>query len=83
MMLKLGKQLCCFLTQRLLLLAKFQNISSKPAVNEETLIVVCQNLTLVDEKIVETTLEEALKLSFDPTSVMVIKGKLNLKNSFK
>ena len=47
----------------------------KAGVNKETIIVVCQNLTLVDEKIVETTLEGALNRSFDPTSVMVIKGK--------
>jgi cobalt-precorrin-7 (C5)-methyltransferase len=55
----------------------------KAGVNEETPIVVCQNLTLANEKIVETTLEKAIKLNFDPTSVMVIKGHPNPKDNFK
>jgi cobalt-precorrin-7 (C5)-methyltransferase len=46
----------------------------KAGVNKKTCVVVCQNLTLADEKIVETTLEGSLKRRFDPTSVMVIKG---------
>jgi cobalt-precorrin-7 (C5)-methyltransferase len=48
----------------------------KAGVNKETSVAVCENLTLANEKIVETTLEGALKRSFDPTCVMVIKGKL-------
>ncbi|MGF3522471.1 MAG: precorrin-6y C5,15-methyltransferase (decarboxylating) subunit CbiE [Candidatus Bathyarchaeia archaeon] len=35
-------------------------------------IVVCENLTLKDEKIVETTLEEAAHQSFSPLCVIVI-----------
>lgn len=50
----------------------------KAGVNKDTCVLVCQNLTLADEKIIETTLEGALKQSFDPTSVMVIKGKLKI-----
>ncbi|HYA77911.1 MAG TPA: precorrin-6y C5,15-methyltransferase (decarboxylating) subunit CbiE [Verrucomicrobiae bacterium] len=48
-------------------------------VNKETVVIVCENLTLANEKIVETTLEGALNRSFDPTSVMVIKGNPNKK----
>ena len=51
----------------------------KAGVNKETYAAVCENLTLADEKIVETTLEGALKRSFDPTCVMVIKSNLNSK----
>jgi cobalt-precorrin-7 (C5)-methyltransferase len=46
----------------------------KAGINKETYIAICQNLTLPDEKIVETTLEGALKQYFDPTCVVVIKG---------
>ena len=48
----------------------------KAGVNKDTCVVVCENLTLANEKIVETTLEGALKRSFDPTCVMVIKSNL-------
>jgi cobalt-precorrin-7 (C5)-methyltransferase len=48
----------------------------KAGVNKETCVVICQNLTSPDEKIVETTLEGTLKRSFDPTCVMVIKADL-------
>jgi cobalt-precorrin-7 (C5)-methyltransferase len=46
----------------------------KVGVSKETCVVVCQNLTLANEKIIETTLEGALKRSFDPTCVMLIEG---------
>ena len=46
----------------------------KAGVNKETSVAVCENLTLANEKIVETTLEGAINWSFDPTCVMVIKG---------
>ena len=52
----------------------------KAGVDKETCVVVCENLTLADEKIVETTLEGALNRSFDPTSVMVIKGNHRSNN---
>ena len=48
----------------------------KAGVNKETSIAVCENLTSPKERIIETTLEGVTKQSFDPTSVMVIKGKL-------
>ena len=48
----------------------------KAGVDKETFVAVCENLTSADEKIVETTLEGTLKRSFDPTSVMAIKGNL-------
>lgn len=39
-----------------------------------TPVAVCENLTLNDERTVETTLEEATKLSFSAMSVMVIRS---------
>ena len=42
-------------------------------VGAKTPIVVCENLTLKEEKITKSTLKEASKLSFSPTCVMVIK----------
>jgi len=48
----------------------------KAGVNKGTRVAVCENLTSADERIVETTLEGALKRSFDPTNVMVIKSNL-------
>ena len=47
----------------------------KTGANKNTCVVICENLTLANEKIVETTLEGALKRSFDPTCVIAVKGK--------
>ncbi len=42
--------------------------------DKETSVVVCENLTLSNEKVVETTLEEASKQNFSSLCVMVIKS---------
>lgn len=47
-------------------------------VDKRTSVVVCENLTLSNEEVIETTLEEASKQNFASLCVMVIKG--NLKN---
>jgi cobalt-precorrin-7 (C5)-methyltransferase len=41
---------------------------------KETCVVVCENLTLPDERIVEATLEKASKQKFQPLCVMAVKG---------
>ncbi len=42
-------------------------------INREQEVVVCENLTLTNEKIVKTTLENASKQNFSPLCVLVIK----------
>jgi len=44
-------------------------------VDKATCVAVCENLTLVNERIVETTLEEALRLDFASLCVMVIRNE--------
>ncbi|MCP8312934.1 MAG: precorrin-6y C5,15-methyltransferase (decarboxylating) subunit CbiE [archaeon] len=43
-------------------------------ISKETPVVICENLTLPDEKIIMGTLESALKLNFGPLCVMVVGG---------
>ncbi len=50
-------------------------------VDGKTPAAICENLTLDEEKIVETTLEKASTLSFSPMCVMVIKSSLTKKKS--
>jgi cobalt-precorrin-7 (C5)-methyltransferase len=45
-------------------------------VNKTAPVAVCENLTLKDERIVETTLEDASKLDFAPMCVMVVGASL-------
>jgi len=47
----------------------------KAGVAKSMCVVVCENLTLVDEMVVEATLEEALQLDFASLCVMVIKNE--------
>ena len=49
----------------------------KSGLDKETPVFVCERLTLSDERIVESTLEQASTLDFDPLCVMVIKAKQN------
>lgn len=49
-------------------------------VAKSTRAVVCENLTLVDERVVEVTLEEALQLDFASLCVMVIKKERQSEN---
>lgn len=44
-------------------------------ISEETSVVVCENLTLPNEKIIMDTLERVLKLDFGPLCVMVVRGR--------
>ena len=44
-------------------------------VDKETSVVVCENLTLPDEKVTASTLEEVSKQTFGSLCVMVIKSK--------
>lgn len=48
----------------------------KAGVNENIPVSICQKLTQTDEKIIKTTLKEALGQSFDPTCVVAIQGNL-------
>ncbi len=43
-------------------------------ISKETPVVICENLTLPNEKIIMGTLESVLKLNFGPLCVMVIGG---------
>ncbi len=45
-------------------------------VDKETSVVVCENLTLPDEKVTASTLEEVSKQTFGALCVMVIKSKM-------
>jgi cobalt-precorrin-7 (C5)-methyltransferase len=49
----------------------------KSGLDKETPVYVCERLTLSDERIVESTLEQASRLDFDALCVMVIKMKQN------
>ncbi|MCX8150706.1 MAG: precorrin-6y C5,15-methyltransferase (decarboxylating) subunit CbiE [Candidatus Bathyarchaeota archaeon] len=51
----------------------------KKGVDQMVKVVVCENLTLTNERVVESTLAEAAQQSFSPLCVMVIQGK-NLPN---
>lgn len=55
----------------------------KSGVGKETPVVVCENLTLSNEKIVSTTMKGMLKLNFDPLCVMVIKAHHKQKSQKK
>ncbi|NLE06287.1 MAG: precorrin-6y C5,15-methyltransferase (decarboxylating) subunit CbiE [Crenarchaeota archaeon] len=44
-------------------------------IRKETKVIICENLTLKNEKIIETTLEEISKLHFESLCIMVVKGK--------
>jgi cobalt-precorrin-7 (C5)-methyltransferase len=46
----------------------------KSGVDKSTPVVICENLTLSDERIIETTLEEASKQDFASMCVIVIKS---------
>jgi cobalt-precorrin-7 (C5)-methyltransferase len=52
------------------------NYLIKAGVNKDTRIIVCENLTLADEKIGETTLEGATKQSLASLCVIVVKSNL-------
>lgn len=45
----------------------------KTGADKQTQVYICENLTLENERIISTTLEEAQGLTFDSLSVMVIK----------
>jgi cobalt-precorrin-7 (C5)-methyltransferase len=47
----------------------------KAGLDKETRVFVCERLTLDDEKVVESTLEEVSNRDFDALCVMVIKVK--------
>ena len=49
----------------------------KSGLDKETPVFVCERLTLSDERIVKSTLEQAATLDFDALCVMVIKTKQN------
>jgi len=48
--------------------------------DEATPVVVCENLTLSNERIVETTLKDASEQDFAPMCVMVVGGKRKEEN---
>lgn len=52
-------------------------------INKETASVVCENLTLSNERIVSSTLEGLLRLNFDPLCVAVIKARHKQKGQSK
>ena len=43
-------------------------------IDKETLVIVCENLTLPNERIVIATLKRMLELDFDPLCIMVVRG---------
>lgn len=50
-------------------------------IEKETPVAVCENLTLDNEKVVQTTLQEATQLSFASLCIMVIKSSLKEKRT--
>ncbi|MEM2099458.1 MAG: SAM-dependent methyltransferase, partial [Candidatus Bathyarchaeia archaeon] len=48
----------------------------KSGIDKATQVAICENLTLSNERIIQTTLGEAAKIDTSSLSVMVIKAKL-------
>ena len=51
----------------------------KAGVDKETPVFVCENLTLDDERVISSSLEEVSKQTFRSLCVMVIKANLKVK----
>ncbi|MCW4047603.1 MAG: precorrin-6y C5,15-methyltransferase (decarboxylating) subunit CbiE [Candidatus Bathyarchaeota archaeon] len=51
----------------------------KNGADKATPVIICENITLNDERIVHATLEEAAKQDFAPMCVMVIKSSSKMK----
>ncbi|MBT0158367.1 precorrin-6y C5,15-methyltransferase (decarboxylating) subunit CbiE [Candidatus Bathyarchaeota archaeon A05DMB-2] len=51
----------------------------KNGADKATPVVICENITLSDERIVQTTLENAAQQDFEPMCVMVIKSSSKMK----
>jgi cobalt-precorrin-7 (C5)-methyltransferase len=51
----------------------------KAGVDGKTQVAVCENLTLSDEKVVETTLEKTVNVTSGPLCVMVVRTSLTKK----
>jgi cobalt-precorrin-7 (C5)-methyltransferase len=53
----------------------------KNGADKATPVVICENLTMSDERIVQTTLEEAAKHDFAPMCVMIIQSSSKTKKA--